>query len=233
MHHAHHRPALEPLVYSRPWRFATSPSKARSASARRGSPSGWPPGSTARPCSKNAENPFLADFYNERPGAALQAQLFFLLNRHRQLTALRQADLFQHTHGLRLPVRPRQDLRLPQPRRQRAVHLPAALRPAGARHPAARSRHLPAGADRRAAARGCDGPPSTSPRRHAAARRRVPARAERGVPALLLPLHRDAAPRRRDVAVRSRRTTTRRSTTWCGRSEPWTDGTRYYVPRTR
>ena len=43
---------------------------------------------------EDADNPFLADFYNERPGAALQAQLFFLLNRHRQLTGLRQADLF-------------------------------------------------------------------------------------------------------------------------------------------
>jgi deoxyguanosine kinase len=40
------------------------------------------------------ENPFLADFYAERPGAALQAQLFYLLSRHRQQTALRQADLF-------------------------------------------------------------------------------------------------------------------------------------------
>jgi len=46
---------------------------------------------------EDAENPFLADFYNERPGAALQAQLFYLLNRHRQLMALRQADLFRHT----------------------------------------------------------------------------------------------------------------------------------------
>lgn len=41
-----------------------------------------------------SENPFLADFYADRPGAALQAQLFYLLNRHRQQTALRQADLF-------------------------------------------------------------------------------------------------------------------------------------------
>ncbi len=46
---------------------------------------------------EDAENPFLADFYNERAGAALQAQLFFLLNRHRQLAGLRQADLFRHT----------------------------------------------------------------------------------------------------------------------------------------
>jgi deoxyguanosine kinase len=43
------------------------------------------------------ENPFLADFYGDRPGAALQAQLFYLLNRHRQQTALQQADLFSQT----------------------------------------------------------------------------------------------------------------------------------------
>src|SRR5512134_799321 len=40
------------------------------------------------------DNPFLADFYNERPGAAFQAQLFYTLSRHRQQTALRQSDLF-------------------------------------------------------------------------------------------------------------------------------------------
>jgi deoxyguanosine kinase len=40
------------------------------------------------------ENPFLADFYSARPGAAFQAQLFFTLGRHRQQTALRQSDLF-------------------------------------------------------------------------------------------------------------------------------------------
>ena len=43
---------------------------------------------------EDPENPFLTDFYGGRPGAALQAQLFYLLNRHRQLLALRQADLF-------------------------------------------------------------------------------------------------------------------------------------------
>jgi deoxyadenosine/deoxycytidine kinase len=43
---------------------------------------------------EDPENPFLSDFYAGRPGAALQAQLFYLLNRHRQLLALRQADLF-------------------------------------------------------------------------------------------------------------------------------------------
>jgi deoxyguanosine kinase len=46
---------------------------------------------------EETENPFLADFYADRPGAALQAQLFFLLTRHRQQTSLRQADLFTQT----------------------------------------------------------------------------------------------------------------------------------------
>jgi hypothetical protein len=46
---------------------------------------------------EEAENPFLADFYADKPGAALQTQLFYLLNRHRQQTSLRQADLFSQT----------------------------------------------------------------------------------------------------------------------------------------
>ena len=43
---------------------------------------------------EETDNPFLADFYGGRPGSALQAQLFYLLNRHRQQLTLRQADLF-------------------------------------------------------------------------------------------------------------------------------------------
>jgi len=43
------------------------------------------------------ENPFLADFYAGRPGAALQAQLFYLLNRHRQQVTLQQGHLFAAT----------------------------------------------------------------------------------------------------------------------------------------
>jgi len=46
---------------------------------------------------EETENPFLADFYAERPGAALQSQLFYLLNRHRQQLTLRQANLFAQT----------------------------------------------------------------------------------------------------------------------------------------
>ena len=46
---------------------------------------------------EEAENPFLADFYGGRTGAALQAQLFYLLNRHRQQMTVRQGDLFAQT----------------------------------------------------------------------------------------------------------------------------------------
>lgn len=45
----------------------------------------------------DAENPFLPDFYKGRAGAAFQAQLFSLLNRHRQQTELKQGDLFAQT----------------------------------------------------------------------------------------------------------------------------------------
>ena len=43
----------------------------------------------------DTENPFLADFYAGRPGAAFQAQLFSLLARHRQQVTLQQANLFR------------------------------------------------------------------------------------------------------------------------------------------
>jgi deoxyguanosine kinase len=46
---------------------------------------------------EDSENPFLAEFYAGRAGSALQAQLFYLLNRHRQLMSLRQASLFAQT----------------------------------------------------------------------------------------------------------------------------------------
>ena len=46
---------------------------------------------------EESENPFLADFYGGRTGAALQAQLFYLLNRHRQQMTMRQGDLFAQT----------------------------------------------------------------------------------------------------------------------------------------
>ena len=42
-------------------------------------------------------NPFDGDEHAGRPGAAFQAQLFRLLNRHRQQVSLKQADLFAQT----------------------------------------------------------------------------------------------------------------------------------------
>jgi len=43
---------------------------------------------------EDLENPFLKGFYDDKPGAAFQAQLFFLLSRSRQLKELSQRDLF-------------------------------------------------------------------------------------------------------------------------------------------
>jgi deoxyadenosine/deoxycytidine kinase len=43
---------------------------------------------------EDGENPFLADFYQDTPGAAFQTQLFYVLSRHRQLAGLRQTELF-------------------------------------------------------------------------------------------------------------------------------------------
>jgi deoxyadenosine/deoxycytidine kinase len=44
---------------------------------------------------ENVENPFLKEFYEEKTGAAFQAQLFFLLNRYQQQSELAQRDLFR------------------------------------------------------------------------------------------------------------------------------------------
>lgn len=44
---------------------------------------------------EDLENPFLQGFYEDKPGAAFQVQLFFLLSRHRQQQELTQRDLFQ------------------------------------------------------------------------------------------------------------------------------------------
>ena len=43
---------------------------------------------------EQTENPFLEDFYRDKPGAAFQAQLFFLMNRYQQQKELTQGDLF-------------------------------------------------------------------------------------------------------------------------------------------
>src|SRR6266852_4308258 len=38
------------------------------------------------------DNPFLADFYREKPGAAFRAQMYFLIERHRRLGEVPPAD---------------------------------------------------------------------------------------------------------------------------------------------
>ena len=43
---------------------------------------------------EDAENPFLGDFYQDRPGAAFQTELYFLLSRYKQQQEISQRDLF-------------------------------------------------------------------------------------------------------------------------------------------
>ena len=43
---------------------------------------------------EQVDNPFLADFYDDREGVAFQTQLYFLLGRHRQQQRFKQRSLF-------------------------------------------------------------------------------------------------------------------------------------------
>ncbi len=70
------------------------------------------------------ENPFLANFYQDKNKYAFQTQLFFLLSRFKQQQELLQQDLFSAGHGQRLPVRQGSDLRVDftlDPQRARAL----------------------------------------------------------------------------------------------------------------
>src|SRR6185295_12289826 len=44
---------------------------------------------------EDVDNPFLADFYKDRPGTAFQTQLYFLLSRYRQQQEVHQRGLFE------------------------------------------------------------------------------------------------------------------------------------------
>ncbi|MDX1630379.1 MAG: deoxynucleoside kinase [Thermoanaerobaculia bacterium] len=44
---------------------------------------------------EDVDNPFLADFYRDRPNTAFQTQLYFLLSRYRQQQELHQRGLFE------------------------------------------------------------------------------------------------------------------------------------------
>ncbi len=43
---------------------------------------------------EDVTNPFLPDFYSDRPGAAFQTELYFLLSRYKQQQAIAQPELF-------------------------------------------------------------------------------------------------------------------------------------------
>jgi len=43
---------------------------------------------------EDADNPFLGDFYQDRPGAAFQTELYFLLSRYKQQQEIAQRELF-------------------------------------------------------------------------------------------------------------------------------------------
>lgn len=43
---------------------------------------------------EDVENPFLGDFYQDRPGAAFQTELYFLLSRYKQQQDIAQRELF-------------------------------------------------------------------------------------------------------------------------------------------
>ena len=147
------------------WPFTISPSKARSGSARRGWPNGWPPARSHDHSRRHREPvPRRLLRRSARRGAAGSA----VLPAQPPSPADRQAPggSVPADDDLRLRVRQGQDLRVPESRRQRAVHLSAAVRSAGARRAAARSGGLSAGADRAAdgaaAQRGADGIPSAT-----------------------------------------------------------------------
>ena len=51
----------------------------------------------ARKVLESVENPFLHDFYQDRPGVAFQCQLFFLLSRFRKQQEMAQGNLFKQS----------------------------------------------------------------------------------------------------------------------------------------
>jgi deoxyadenosine/deoxycytidine kinase len=44
---------------------------------------------------EDVENPFLPEFYQDRPGAAFQTQMYFLLSRYKQQLEIVQQGLFE------------------------------------------------------------------------------------------------------------------------------------------
>src|SRR6202140_3452895 len=47
----------------------------------------------ARRVFDSEDNPFLADFYKEKPGSAFRAQMYFLIERHRLMSEVQQSGV--------------------------------------------------------------------------------------------------------------------------------------------
>ena len=108
-------------------------------------------------------NPFDGDAQGGRLGAAFQAQLFRLLTRHRQQSTLKQADLFAQA-TVSDYLFDKDKIYAYQTLDDNELFIYQRLfELLSARHRPTRSRHLPAGADRRAPAPH-QGPPDVRPR---------------------------------------------------------------------
>ena len=150
---------------------------------------------------EDVTNPFLADFYAGKKGAAFQTQIYFLLSRFQQQQEIAQIDLFKNLvvadytfakdkifayltlndSEISLYDKIYATLAANVPRPDIVVHLTASRRDLPFAHQEAR------------------------PRVREGDLRRVPQVARRGLQLLLLPLPRMAAPRRRDERDRLRR----------------------------
>ena len=152
---------------------------------------------------EDPDNPFLADFYSDRPGAALQSQLFYLLGRHRQQSSLRQSDLFSQTTICDY-LFDRDKMYAYLNLDDNELFIYQRLFDLLARDVSTPDLviYLQAPPDvlvRRLRDRAKDSEEDLLP-----ARCRVPPGAERSLPALLLPLRRQPPARRRDVGIRIR-----------------------------
>ena len=98
------------------------------------------------------DNPFLGDFYAGPQRRGVPDAALLHARAAPPAAAAAAGRPVQPDDDLRLRVRARSHLRVHQPRRQRAVHLPAAVRSGRARPAGARPRGLPAGAGRHAEA---------------------------------------------------------------------------------
>ena len=112
------------------WTSATSPSRARSAWARPRWPSGSARGSTPRSFSTSATIRSSHDFYSGPRRRRVSGAALLHARAPPPAASAAPGRSLQPDDGLRLPVRARSDLRVPEPRRQRALHLPAAVRSA-------------------------------------------------------------------------------------------------------